>query len=106
MLTYLHICFPQLLSPEDLLNACKLLPTLNLPVTLHTYETGVKVLQLRSSDDESLAAETATLVSSRYVRGAQFLPSGIILCAYKEIKSPNPKKTLRPHTPKPQSHEK
>ncbi|XP_067948257.1 vacuolar protein-sorting-associated protein 36-like [Watersipora subatra] len=52
----------ELLSPQDLLSACKLLPSLKLPVTLRSYGSGVMVIQLRSNDEELLAAETALMV--------------------------------------------
>ncbi|KAL5011968.1 hypothetical protein ScPMuIL_010519 [Solemya velum] len=38
----------ELLSPEDLINACEMLEVLNLPVRLRTFDSGVMVLQLQS----------------------------------------------------------
>ncbi|KAF6036320.1 VPS36 [Bugula neritina] len=55
----------ELLSPQDLYDACKLLPSMDLPVTLKTYGSGVRLIQLRSSDEESVVAETALLVEER-----------------------------------------
>lgn len=49
----------QLLSPEDLLNACRLL---NGPIKLRSFPSGAMVLQLESQDDELTACETLDLV--------------------------------------------
>lgn len=53
----------ELLSPEDLLNACQLLESLDLPLKLYRFESGVVVVQLASLNDESVADSTASLVS-------------------------------------------
>ncbi|XP_060532086.1 vacuolar protein-sorting-associated protein 36 [Cylas formicarius] len=52
----------ELLSPEDVLNASKLMETLNLPLKLYQFSSGVMVLQLSSMDDESVAEITSVLV--------------------------------------------
>ncbi len=36
----------ELLSPEDLLNACKTLKDVALPMELHTFESGVTAIQV------------------------------------------------------------
>lgn len=46
----------ELLSPEDLLEACKLLIG---PIKLRQFPSGAMVLQLENHDDESVAQETA-----------------------------------------------
>ncbi|XP_059093090.1 vacuolar protein-sorting-associated protein 36-like isoform X2 [Tigriopus californicus] len=48
----------ELLSPEDLLNACKALPEAGLPLRLYTFDTGVSVLQLTSHTQEALILKT------------------------------------------------
>lgn len=53
----------ELLSPEDLLNACRLMESLDLPLKLYVFESGVMVLQLTTLNDESIADSTAELVS-------------------------------------------
>lgn len=53
----------ELLSPEDLLNACQIMQTLNLPLKLYQFDSGVKVLQLQTLDNESVANATAELVN-------------------------------------------
>nr|CAI5833942.1 unnamed protein product [Callosobruchus analis] len=53
----------ELLSPEDILNACKLMESLSLPMKLYQFSSGVKVLQLSSLDSEGVAEATAVLVS-------------------------------------------
>lgn len=52
----------ELLSPEDLLNACKIMESLDLPLKLYQFNSGVMVLQLQSLNDESVAEATADLV--------------------------------------------
>lgn len=52
----------ELVSPEDLLNACKIMDSLDLPLKLYQFSSGVMVLQLRSLDDKSVAEATAELV--------------------------------------------
>lgn len=52
----------ELLSPEDILNACKLMESLDLPLKLFEFSSGVKVLQLTSLDTETVAEATAVLV--------------------------------------------
>ncbi|XP_044735700.1 vacuolar protein-sorting-associated protein 36 [Chrysoperla carnea] len=49
----------ELLSPEDLLNACRLLEPLNQPIRLHEFESGVKVIQLQSNNDASIVKATS-----------------------------------------------
>lgn len=44
----------ELLSPEDLLNASRLLGPLGLPIVLRTFDSGVMVLQARSHDDNAV----------------------------------------------------
>lgn len=53
----------ELLSPEDILNACKIMETLELPLKLYQFSSGVMVLQLSNLDNESMAQATAILVS-------------------------------------------
>lgn len=52
----------ELLSPEDILNACKVMESLCLPVKLYEFSSGVMVLQLSSLDSSSIAEATASLV--------------------------------------------
>jgi len=49
----------QLLSPEDLLEACKLMEQLHLPVILRRFDSNVLVLQLSSYNDKSVVKMTA-----------------------------------------------
>lgn len=53
----------ELLSPEDLLNACKIMESLDLPVKLYQFSSGLMVLQLSSLDTDAVAENTALLVS-------------------------------------------
>eukprot|EP00123_Amoebidium_parasiticum_P001665 comp12823_c0_seq1/m.7974 comp12823_c0_seq1/g.7974 ORF comp12823_c0_seq1/g.7974 comp12823_c0_seq1/m.7974 type:complete len:396 (-) comp12823_c0_seq1:499-1686(-) len=45
----------QLISPDDLLNACRLFEPLNLPVRMRSFPSGVHVVQLVSQTDEAIA---------------------------------------------------
>ncbi|KAK2166519.1 hypothetical protein LSH36_38g03056 [Paralvinella palmiformis] len=55
----------ELLSPEDLINACKLMETLNLPVRLRVFESGVMVLQLVSHSEEQVIEETKRMIEDK-----------------------------------------
>ncbi|KAF7988292.1 hypothetical protein HCN44_009937 [Aphidius gifuensis] len=44
----------ELLSPEDLLNASRLLAPLGLPIVLRVFDSGVMVLQAKSHDDNAV----------------------------------------------------
>lgn len=53
----------ELLSPEDLLNACRSMESQKLPLKLYQFDSGVKVLQLQTLDNENVANATADLVN-------------------------------------------
>lgn len=53
----------ELLSPEDLIQACYMLEQLNLPIRLRQFDSGVKVLQLHNHSDVSVVKNTALAVS-------------------------------------------
>ncbi|XP_066991544.1 vacuolar protein-sorting-associated protein 36 [Anabrus simplex] len=55
----------ELLSPEDLLTACRLLDRLNLPIKLRQFDSGVMVLQLQSHSDASVVENTAAELEDR-----------------------------------------
>ncbi|CAH2092136.1 unnamed protein product [Euphydryas editha] len=52
----------ELISPEDLLNACKLLQTIDAPMSLRKFPSGACVLQLNSNRDEEIAKSTSQLL--------------------------------------------
>ncbi|CAH0384681.1 unnamed protein product [Bemisia tabaci] len=52
----------ELLSPDDFLNASKLMDQLSLPLKLRVFDSGVMVLQLLSHDDQILVRETVLLL--------------------------------------------
>lgn len=62
----------ELLSPEDVLNACKLMDRLGLPLKLYQFNSGVMVLQTSNLDNETVADATAALVTL-FVRFEMFL---------------------------------
>ncbi|KAI6176882.1 Vacuolar protein-sorting-associated protein 36 [Aphelenchoides bicaudatus] len=51
-----------LISPDDLINACKRFDDLDLPISLTSYKSGVVALQLRSKDNQAIADETSECV--------------------------------------------
>ncbi|XP_063987495.1 vacuolar protein-sorting-associated protein 36 isoform X3 [Diachasmimorpha longicaudata] len=55
----------ELLSPEDLLNACRQLAPLSLPVVLRVFDSGVMVLQARSHDDNAVVEALVELMVCR-----------------------------------------
>lgn len=58
----------ELLSPEDLLNASRLMETVNLPLKLFEFDSGVKVLQLEALRNENVAESTLELVIFRLLQ--------------------------------------
>ncbi|XP_063379607.1 vacuolar protein-sorting-associated protein 36 [Cydia fagiglandana] len=52
----------ELISPEDLLNACKLLQTIGAPMSLRKFPSGACVLQMNSQRDEEVAKTTCTML--------------------------------------------
>ncbi|XP_013135211.1 PREDICTED: vacuolar protein-sorting-associated protein 36 [Papilio polytes] len=52
----------ELISPEDLLNACKLLQSIDAPMSLRKFPSGACVLQLNSQRDEEVARSTSQLL--------------------------------------------
>ncbi|XP_014233693.1 vacuolar protein-sorting-associated protein 36 [Trichogramma pretiosum] len=55
----------ELLSPEDLLHACKQLSDLNLPIMLRTFDSGVMVIQSVSHNDVEVADAVSQLIKDR-----------------------------------------
>ncbi|XP_058795295.1 vacuolar protein-sorting-associated protein 36 [Phymastichus coffea] len=55
----------ELVSPEDLLNACRQLAPLNLPLILRTFDSGVMVLQARVHSDYEVAEAVSQLIKDR-----------------------------------------
>merc|ERR1719427_1978482 len=53
-----------LVSPEDLLQACKMLKELNLPLTVETFDTGVIVLKSSNISDEEYNKKIVYLVEA------------------------------------------
>ncbi|VDO08191.1 unnamed protein product [Brugia timori] len=54
----------ELLSPEDILNACQMLEQINLPISLNRFESGVMVVQLKEMNVETTIESTAELVAT------------------------------------------
>ncbi|KAI8440367.1 hypothetical protein MSG28_001699 [Choristoneura fumiferana] len=52
----------ELISPEDLLNACKLLQTIGAPMSLRKFPSGACVLQLNSHRDDEVAKTTSAML--------------------------------------------
>uniref|UniRef100_A0A452DUR6 Vacuolar protein-sorting-associated protein 36 n=1 Tax=Capra hircus TaxID=9925 RepID=A0A452DUR6_CAPHI len=54
-----------LLSPEDLVNACKMLEALKLPLRLRVFDSGVMVIELQSHKEEEMVASALETVSEK-----------------------------------------
>uniref|UniRef100_A0A8C5LEQ8 Vacuolar protein-sorting-associated protein 36 n=1 Tax=Jaculus jaculus TaxID=51337 RepID=A0A8C5LEQ8_JACJA len=55
----------ELLSPEDLVNACKMLDALKLPLRLRVFDSGVMVIELQSHKEEEMVASALETVSEK-----------------------------------------
>ncbi|KFW85266.1 Vacuolar protein-sorting-associated protein 36, partial [Manacus vitellinus] len=55
----------ELLSPEDLVNACKMLESLKLPIRLRIFDSGVMVIELQSHNEEEMVASALETVSEK-----------------------------------------
>lgn len=55
----------ELISPEDLLNACLMLDKLNLSIKVHKFDSGVIVLRLGSYDTTSEAIKVAEILKEK-----------------------------------------
>uniref|UniRef100_A0A8D2M8T2 Vacuolar protein-sorting-associated protein 36 n=1 Tax=Zonotrichia albicollis TaxID=44394 RepID=A0A8D2M8T2_ZONAL len=55
----------ELLSPEDLVNACKMLESLKLPLRLRIFDSGVMVIELQSHNEEEMVAAALETVSEK-----------------------------------------
>ncbi|XP_072433240.1 vacuolar protein-sorting-associated protein 36 isoform X2 [Chiloscyllium punctatum] len=63
----------ELLSPEDLVNACKMFEALNLPMRLRIFDSGVMVVQLQShSEDEMIASAVETVSEKGFVSSEEY----------------------------------
>uniref|UniRef100_A0A8I3ZZQ4 Vacuolar protein-sorting-associated protein 36 n=1 Tax=Callithrix jacchus TaxID=9483 RepID=A0A8I3ZZQ4_CALJA len=63
--TEVYCLVNRLLSPEDLVNACKMLEALKLPLRLHVFDSGVMVIELQSHKEEEMVASALETVSSK-----------------------------------------
>ncbi|KAM5182282.1 vacuolar protein-sorting-associated protein 36 [Mantella aurantiaca] len=55
----------ELLSPEDLVNACRMFESLKLPVRLRIFDSGVMVIEHQSHNEEEMVAAALETVSER-----------------------------------------
>ncbi|XP_075448130.1 vacuolar protein-sorting-associated protein 36 [Ascaphus truei] len=55
----------ELLSPEDLVNACKMLESLKLPLRLRIFDSGVMVIEHQSHNEEEMVASALETVSEK-----------------------------------------
>lgn len=59
----------QLLSPEDVVQACNLMRRLDLPLSLHTFESGVQVVQVTGLDQDKVVKDTAQVLQCHETDG-------------------------------------
>ena len=50
-------------SPDDLVDACKLMETMGFPMVLHTFASGVKAIRDRTQSDDAIAKAVADHVA-------------------------------------------
>ncbi|CAL8267988.1 unnamed protein product [Merluccius merluccius] len=55
----------ELLSPEDLVNACKMFESMKLPLRLRVFDSGVMVVQLQSHSEEEMIASALDNVTDK-----------------------------------------
>ncbi|XP_053564364.1 vacuolar protein-sorting-associated protein 36 [Bombina bombina] len=55
----------ELLSPEDLVNACRVFESLKLPVRLRIFDSGVMVIEHQSHNEEEMVAAALETVSEK-----------------------------------------
>jgi len=67
----------ELLSPEDLLTACHLMSSLDLPLRLHRFDSGVMVLQLATHNDEAIVSTTQQLIKENGSQSAEQLAQAV-----------------------------
>lgn len=56
----------ELVSPEDLMNACNILDKLSLPIQLREFDSKVKVLVHESFDEDTCIAVTVSWVEKEF----------------------------------------
>lgn len=59
----------QLLSPEDVMHACHVMKKLGLSLNLHTFESGVQVVQITGLDQEKVVEATVEALNCHEVDG-------------------------------------
>ncbi|KAG7174004.1 vacuolar protein-sorting-associated protein 36-like isoform X1 [Homarus americanus] len=59
----------QLLSPEDVMHACHLMKKFDLSLNLHTFESGVQVVQTAGLDQDKVVETTVETLKSHEVDG-------------------------------------
>lgn len=69
----------ELVSPDDILKACKMLEHLKLPTRLRIFDSGVIVIQLLSHSEEKIIEETSKLLEEKDSFTAQELANLIQL---------------------------
>eukprot|EP00249_Psilotum_nudum_P012784 c23981_g1_i4 orf=339-731(-) len=57
----------ELISPEDLLQACTIWEKIDVPVMLRCFDSGVMVIQSKSQSDEEIFTRITALVKSETV---------------------------------------
>lgn len=58
-----------LISPEDALNACRLMKNLDLPLHMHTFQSGVQIVQVAGLDQEGVVKATKEVLDKYEAQG-------------------------------------
>ncbi|XP_063231751.1 vacuolar protein-sorting-associated protein 36 [Bacillus rossius redtenbacheri] len=92
----------ELVSPEDLLGACKVLDRSRLPLRFHEFESGVMVLQLQSHSIENIVQSTKDIIEEKESitaeELAQFLGISVLLAKERLKTTENHGKACRDET--------
>nr|XP_039254070.1 vacuolar protein-sorting-associated protein 36-like [Styela clava] len=72
----------EMLSPDDMINACKMFESMKLPVRMKTYDSGVSVIQLETHSEEKSVTQTVALVTDSESLTAQQLANLIEISVF------------------------
>lgn len=89
----------ELLSPEDLLHACSIMEDLDLPLRMHRFQSGVKVLQTNDLDGDSIIDSTMSVIKANgsvtSMELSQELSISVILAKERLLATENIGRTCR-----------
>lgn len=72
----------EMVSPDDMINACRMFESMKLPMRMKTYDSGVTVIQLETHSEEKSVSQTVDLVSDSESLTAQQLANLIEMSVF------------------------